>query len=90
MPRAHFYVEGNVQGVGYRAFVEREAAKLGLKGWVKNTENSGVEVVAEGSKENLEKLHKLLQKGTPNSGVESVQLLWEGATGEFKDFEVRT
>ncbi len=89
MPRAHFYVEGNVQGVGYRAFVEREAAKLGLKGWVRNSEE-GVEIVAEGPKEKLEQLHKLLQKGTPNSGVESVQLLWEGATGEFKDFEVRT
>jgi len=89
MPRAHFYIDGEVQGVSFRAYTEREANKLDLKGWVRNTTGGGVEVIAEGPKEKLEEFHKLLQKGPGSAEVESVQLLWEDETGEFEDFEVR-
>jgi acylphosphatase len=88
MPRAHFYIEGDVQGVGFRAYADREARRLGLTGWVKNSEG-GVEVVAEGTKEKLEQLRMLLQKGPHGADVESVQVVWEKETGEFGDFEVR-
>ena len=40
-------VRGQVQGVGYRWFVQREAARLGLQGWVANQLDGSVEVVAE-------------------------------------------
>ena len=44
----HFLVKGRVQGVGFRWFVQREAAELGLRGWVKNTDQGHVEIVAAG------------------------------------------
>lgn len=88
MARAHFYVEGKVQGVGFRAFVAGEARKLGLLGWVRNSEGGGVEVVAEGTRESLERLHEMLQKGPPGSIVDSVRVIWGKETMEFKDFTV--
>ena len=42
----HFLVKGRVQGVGFRWFVQREAAELGLRGWVRNTDDGHVEVLA--------------------------------------------
>ena len=44
----HYLVKGRVQGVGFRWFVQREAAEIGLRGWVRNTDDGHVEVVAAG------------------------------------------
>src|ERR1700722_7577787 len=44
----HYLIQGRVQGVGFRWFVHQEAAGLGLRGWVRNTEDGHVEVVAAG------------------------------------------
>ena len=44
----HFLIQGRVQGVGFRWFVQREARMLDLRGWVRNTEEGEVEVVASG------------------------------------------
>ena len=44
----HFLIQGRVQGVGFRWFVQREASELDLRGWVRNTEDGDVEVVAAG------------------------------------------
>ena len=49
----HYLVKGRVQGVGFRWFVHREAAEIGLRGWVRNTEDGHVEVVAAGQPEDL-------------------------------------
>ena len=52
----HFLIQGRVQGVGFRWFVHREASELDLRGWVRNTEDGDVEVVASGSAEDLAEL----------------------------------
>ena len=44
----HILVRGRVQGVGYRAFVEREAVKRGIEGWVRNRRDGSVEAVLAG------------------------------------------
>ena len=46
-----YVISGRVQGVGFRWFVEREAAQLGVTGWVRNCDNGDVEVMATGTRE---------------------------------------
>ena len=53
----HFLVKGRVQGVGFRWFVQREACQLGLRGWVRNTADGDVEVMAAGGEEQLRDLY---------------------------------
>jgi acylphosphatase len=68
----HFLVKGRVQGVGFRWFVHREAAALALNGWVRNTEDGHVEVLALGEAEPLTELAQALRKGSRGSRVDAV------------------
>jgi acylphosphatase len=68
----HFLVKGRVQGVGFRWFVHREAAELGLRGWVKNTDEGHVEAIAAGSPEDLAELREAIHKGSRGSRVDAV------------------
>ena len=70
--RIHVVVRGRVQGVGFRWFVQREAAELGLRGWVRNTDQGHVEVVAAGEPEELAELKDALRKGSRGSRVDAV------------------
>ncbi len=89
MLRLHAIVEGNVQGVGFRYFVQDWAVSLGVKGWVRNRWEGSVEVVAEGDRPALDKLLAALQRGPRAAYVSSVQEEWQPASGEFPDFRVR-
>ncbi len=91
MKRVHLIVSGDVQGVGYRAWVLRYAQdKLNnrITGWVKNREDNTVELVAEGSRQDLEELVKQCQHGPEVAWVEKVEATWSHATEEFSSFEV--
>ena len=66
----HFLIQGRVQGVGFRWFVHREASELDLCGWVRNTEEGDVEVVASGSVEELAELRETLRRGPRGSRVD--------------------
>ena len=68
----HFLIRGRVQGVGFRWFVHREAAELGLRGWVRNTEEGDVEVVAAGETEELAELRAALRRGPRGSRVDNL------------------
>ena len=68
----HFLVRGRVQGVGFRWFVHREASELELRGWVRNTEDGEVEVVASGEPEDVDELRKSLRRGPRGSRVDQV------------------
>jgi len=68
----HFIVKGRVQGVGFRWFVHREAAEIGLRGWVRNTDDGHVEVLAAGEPEQLTDLQLALAKGSRGSRVDEV------------------
>ncbi len=69
----HYLVTGRVQGVGFRWFVHREAAEIGLRGWVKNTDEGHVEIVAAGDAEQLAELEEALKQGSRGSRVDSVR-----------------
>jgi acylphosphatase len=66
----HFLIQGRVQGVGFRWFVQREAGQLNLRGWVRNTEEGEVEVVASGSVDDLALLRASLRRGPRGSRVD--------------------
>ena len=66
----HFLIQGRVQGVGFRWFVHREASELELRGWVRNTEDGDVEVVASGTAEDLAELRASLRRGPRGSRVD--------------------
>ena len=68
----HFLIQGRVQGVGFRWFVHREATELELRGWVRNTEDGDVEVVASGDAEDLADLRASLKRGPRGSRVDRV------------------
>ena len=68
----HTLVKGRVQGVGFRWFVHREAAEIGLHGWVRNTDDGHVEIIASGTEEQLTELRQALGKGSRGSRVDSV------------------
>jgi acylphosphatase len=68
----HYCVEGRVQGVGFRWFVHREAAELGLRGAVRNTESGAVEVMAAGMPAELDRLRAALERGSRGSRVDRV------------------
>ncbi len=85
----HYLIKGRVQGVGFRWFVHREAAEIGLRGWVRNTDTGHVEIVAAGDAKQLEELKVALHHGSRGSRVDAVEehelLESEGATlGPFQ------
>jgi acylphosphatase len=86
---AEIVVEGRVQGVGFRAFVLRRAAPLGLHGWVMNLKDGRVRARVEGPRELIDELVRELEKGPPLSQVERVSVRWLPPTGRFRGFDVR-
>lgn len=68
-----FIVKGRVQGVGFRWFVLQEASALSLRGWVRNTEDGNVEVLAAGTEEQLEGLLARMKIGSRGSRVDRIE-----------------
>jgi acylphosphatase len=89
LERLYAIVEGRVQGVGFRYFTQERAAFLGLTGWVRNRWNGTVELIAEGSRANLEILLKAIQRGPHTGTTRNVKLDWQEGTGEFSTFQIR-
>jgi len=87
--RLRAVVRGRVQGVGFRYFTQREAAALGLCGYVRNARDGSVEIVAEGDPRRLEALLALLHQGPRSAHVETVLKEWLIPSGEFRAFNVR-
>jgi acylphosphatase len=88
MERLHAVIRGNVQGVGFRYFIQRRARQLGLQGWVRNNDDGSVELVAEGDKPQLEQLQMAAEEGPRMARVQRVETHWSSATGGLDDFEL--
>jgi acylphosphatase len=86
----HFLIQGRVQGVGFRWFVQREASELDLRGWVRNTEEGEVEVVASGTAEDLAKLRASLRRGPRGSRVDRLveRYLDESEAKGLRSFQI--
>ena len=79
-----------MQGVGFRYFVEQAANSLGLSGWVRNTEDGHVEVVAAGDPEELASLRLALDRGSRGSRVDLVieHLLDDAEDKDLGSFQI--
>jgi len=86
--RLHGTVHGDVQGVGFRYFLMREAQRLGLRGWVRNRDDGTVEFVAEGSREDLDRLRQAAERGPRMAQVERVDAKWSAAAGGLTSFDL--
>lgn len=86
--RVHLFITGDVVGVGFRAWMVRQAKQLGLTGWVKNSAHDTVEVVAQGSQDKLKLLIEYSHQGPEVAWVEKVEEKWEKETGEFREFSI--
>jgi acylphosphatase len=86
--RLHAIVAGLVQGVGFRQYTVHHASRLRLTGWVTNRRDRKVEVVAEGTRADLETLLEALREGPRSAMVRDVDVTWLEATGEFHTFDV--
>jgi acylphosphatase len=82
-------VRGEVQGVGYRWAVQRQASRLGLTGYAENLPDGSVRVEAEGDPDRLDLLEAFLNQGPNWAEVESLDSQRVPATGEFRDFGTR-
>lgn len=81
------FVSGRVQGVWFRASTQKEAQKLGVTGWVRNLPDGRVEVMACGSREQIELLKAWLRHGPERAEVKEF-LCEEVEVKEFEEFEV--
>lgn len=80
-------VHGTVQGVGFREFMRREAAKRGVAGWVRNRRDGTVEAVVHGAPDAVEAIVAWAGHGPASAQVTSIDV--EDAAGAFETFEVR-
>jgi acylphosphatase len=69
-----YVIGGQVQGVGFRWFVHRHAARLRLSGWAQNLADGRVEVVASGPDEALGELETLLREGPSRADVTTFEI----------------
>ena len=88
--RAHLFISGRVQGVGFRASTEEEAKRIGgVSGWVKNLADGRVEAVIQGPHDKVDALVQWCRKGPPSAEVTKVERKDEPAADEFRTFDVR-
>jgi len=91
MAKARFVavITGEVQMVGFRAFAQRHAERLGIEGYARNTPSGKVEVLAEGEESALSAFLDLLRQGPRMAVVSDVQVRWEQPKGDLRGFGIR-
>jgi acylphosphatase len=83
-----WFISGQVQGVGFRYFVQHKAAGLGVRGWAKNLDDGRVEVYGLGDDAALDNLAAALHIGPHHAKVRGVEERPE-AVEEFSTFSIR-
>ncbi len=85
--RAH--VLGRVHGIGFRAETKFLALRLHLTGYVQNCADGSVEIVAQGTKENLQALIDKLKNSFKNQQIEEVQLDFHKPKERYEGFQIK-
>ncbi|MBA4183520.1 MAG: acylphosphatase [Acidobacteria bacterium] len=83
-----FIISGLVQGVGYRFFTQRAAARHQVRGYVKNLADGRVEVLAQGSEKSVENFKHDLTAGPSFSNVEHIEEIVVEPSGWYSSFRI--
>jgi len=86
--RLHAFVQGSVQGVGFRFFIYQTGLNLQLYGWVRNRINGDVELLAEGSREKLDILLNEVHKGPQMAQIVTVDVEWQKSRNDLPPFTI--
>ena len=89
MVRAHLYISGIVQGVGYRWSCHREAGSRDLRGWVRNLSDGRVEAVLQGPKEEVEAMIRWCTRGPSEAQVSEIDVRYEDVKDDVQPFGIR-
>jgi acylphosphatase len=87
--RAEIITSGLVQGVGFRYYVYRNAAVIGVTGYTQNLYSGEVLTVAEGEKYQIEELFKRIKTGPSHASVKRCVINWQDYKYEFTSFEIK-
>ena len=81
-------ITGRVQGVGYRAFVQKQANQLKVKGWVRNMSDGGVKILVQIDSNALTTFASRLRIGSIYSTVVDLNLKEVDCTGSYERFDI--
>ncbi len=86
--RVHLFISGHVQGVMFRYAAKREALKLNLSGWIRNTNDGRVETVFEGNEDTVQRMIEFCHQGPSSARVTNVKILPEDPLYTIKSFKI--
>ncbi len=89
MQQAHVFIEGRVQGVGFRHFTKVNAEEVGVYGWVKNLPDGRVEAVFAGPMDHIREMVNRCEQGPGSSRVDDIDVEVEEADEDYDTFEIR-
>ena len=84
----NYLISGKVQRVWFRAETQKIAKQLGVKGWVKNLKDNRVEVLAQGTDEQLQQFREWLHHGPEKAEVEKVEAYESECLTDFEEFKI--
>lgn len=84
----HVHFTGIVQGVYFRAHTQRQAQRLGLRGWVRNLPDGRVEAWIEGDRSAIGELIEYCQEGIPSARVDNADVEEVEPMGDHPTFEI--
>jgi len=87
--KVHLFISGRVQGVFFRENTRRKAEGLEINGWVRNLDDSRVEIILEGDEEKVKNMIKWTKRGPIFAKVNKVEIEEEEYKNEFKDFKIK-
>lgn len=89
MKRAFITIRGQVQGVGFRAWIAQEALKRALTGYVRNLDDGSVEALFEGDSSSVADLVALCKRGPSYSRVDDIEAQYLESPQEYESFQIK-
>jgi len=86
MLQIHAFASGRVQGVNFRYYTYRKATQLNLKGYARNLDDGRVEILAQGSRDDLDRLIEFIKSNPGLSFITDLKIGWEETKTELSEF----